>query len=88
MDYSGIISFVMAATIASIFIIGARRLKRSFHPWIPFGLTFVIIMMLIRPWEWLYPTEWREGILIVLIIAAWIAAGSFVGDAIAKRLIR
>ena len=88
MDLGGLFAFVIAIVVAALFVVVSRRSEKPPARAVPFALSLAACLLLTRPWEALYPSEWQEGIVIVLVLAAWIAVGTYLGSAFVNRLLR
>ena len=88
MDFGGISALVLAIVVAAAFAVVSRGSEKPTRRAIPFALSLAVSLLLMRPWESLYPGEWKEGIVIVFVLAAWVAVGTLLGSAVGNRLDR
>jgi hypothetical protein len=87
-DFSFILAFAVAIVVATMFQFLERRSAKSPRRATPFAIALAICLIFSRPWEALYPREWKEGIVIVFLLVVWVAFGTLLGSAIGKRLAR
>jgi hypothetical protein len=88
MDLSALFAFGFAAVLSAIVAVVTRHSAKPPSRLIPFTLSLSVCMLLFRPWESLAPGEWQEGLVVILVLIAWIAAGTVVGSAVTKRFAR
>ena len=85
MDFSGLVAFAIALVVAAIFALLARRAGKPRNRILAFTMSLALCLLLMRPWEALYPGKWDAGIFIVVFLSAWTAIGTFFGDRLVSR---
>ena len=88
MDISGILVFIFAGFVSVLAILTNTKLGKRQNLLLAFVVSLSVAVLVLRPWEALYPSEWVVGVLFILILAAWAAVGTLAGGAIAGRFKR
>lgn len=84
MDFSGIIIIPLSAAITAVVMIGTALLsRRSVGFGLPFGLSFLLGVILLQPWLMIRSlsdlSELPMIFLMFALVALWVAAGCLIG---------
>jgi hypothetical protein len=90
MDFAAFLIVPLAVVVASAVMVvshwsGPVR-KRAFF--ISLGMSFLLSVLLLRPWEAITAAEWPFMLMSLGLVALWAAGGTVVGMAIGMLLVK
>lgn len=90
MDFSAFLIIPLAAAIGVIVAVASHWSsgigQRSFA--VSLGTSFLLSLLLLRPWETMAVAEWQFLVLSLGLIALWAAWGTMVGMAVGLLLVK
>jgi len=86
MDFSFILVFVIAAVVSIMVPVTLTKARKTDQRLIAFALSFLLAMILARPWEQIPLAEWQVLVVVCFMVAFWVSLGILAGGAIGNRL--
>ena len=90
MDFSAILIIPLAAVVAvAVITVSHWSTQARKHPFLlSLALSFLLSVILLRPWQGIMPVEWPFMFLSLVLVALWAAGGTVAGMAIGMLLVK